>query len=313
MQKLTIFDLISEEKQYLEVFAEFLRVEVAHGDAREDTLRTYRSHAHDFLRFLKKKGLQPSQVTYNIVNIYRKELVDRNLAHSTITLKLLAVRRFYDAAVSKGLLPINPAKGVRPPAKREAEKKKHLTAEEAELLFQEVRNEKGVKGLRDKAMIALMALEGLRSIEVVKANTEDLKGGSMLIHGKERDDYIYPRKDTLEAIKGYICARGFVVADKKGTPLFTALSNYTRGKRLSRDGIRSIVNDYLEKAGLKVEGISCHSLRHTCGALLYQATRDLKAVQHALRHRDIKGASLYSHIIHQSEARYTEEIHLGVD
>jgi integrase len=37
------------------------------------------------------------------------------------------------------------------------------------------------------------------------------------------------------------------------------------------------------RAGIAKKGRGCHSLRHTCGALLYQATRDVKVVLNLTR------------------------------
>lgn len=65
---------------------------------------------------------------------------------------------------------------------------------------------------------------------------------------------------------------------------------------------------YLAKSGLKWPGISCHALRHTCGHLLYQTTRDPKVVQETLRHSNITTAGQYSHTEERSKARHTRAI-----
>ena len=43
---------------------------------------------------------------------------------------------------------------------------------------------------------------------------------------------------------------------------------------MTRDGVRFVINSYLERAGLKKPGLSSHGLRHTCGSLLYKETKD---------------------------------------
>ncbi len=304
---------IPGEEQLMEVFADFLKVDVANGDAREDTLRSYMTHIKDFVNFCKDGGINPGQATSETVKTYRKTLIERDLAHATISLKLVTVRRFYQGAVNRRMLESNPADGVKPPRKREStDTKKHLSAGEAEILFRKVKEETGLKGLRDKAIVAMMALEGLRSVEITRANIEDIEEGRILVHGKGKDDYIYPRKDTQKALKEYFLTRGEVRTDEQGTPLFVAVGNRAGGRRLSKDGVRSIINKYLTQAGLKKKGISCHALRHTCGTLLYQATRDVKVVQSTLRHSDVSTAAKYSHIIEASEARYTENIPLEI-
>jgi integrase/recombinase XerC/integrase/recombinase XerD len=143
----------------------------------------------------------------------------------------------------------------------------------------------------------------------------------ILVHGKGRDGYVYPREDTVKALMEYLAGRKAQEAGKNSMPedsgnqvlhIFAAVGNRAGGKRITRDGVRCVVNFYLNKAGLKRPGVSCHALRHTCGALLYQATRDIKVVQETLRHADISMAAKYSHVIERRKTRYTREIPVKV-
>jgi integrase/recombinase XerC len=49
-------------------------------------------------------------------------------------------------------------------------------------------------------------------------------------------------------------------------------------------------------------------LRHTCGTLLYEQTRDIQAVKETLRHKNIEMTSKYSHVQDMALKRYTEAI-----
>lgn len=131
----------------------------------------------------------------------------------------------------------------------------------------------------------------------------------ILIHGKGKDRFIYPREDTAAALSDYLAARGPVVEDEQGEPLFVQIrkGGEIRG-RITRQGVNKVINHYLLKAGLKRQGLSCHALRHTCGALLYQATRDIRAVQETLGHSNISTSAGYAHIVERGQARYTKQI-----
>ncbi|MCL6584470.1 MAG: site-specific integrase [bacterium] len=300
----------------LTVFADFLRLDIANGDARPDTVRTYRAHVKQWVDWCRQTSIDPAGATQQDVKAYRQYLVGLGLKHATIALKLTTIRRFYQAAVDRGLIIDNPAAAVRAPREREAtDSIRHLSAGEAALLLRAIPSDGKIKHLRDRAIIALMMLEGLRVVEITRASVENIEnrdGVRLLIHGKGRDGYIYPREDTTRAIVAYLEARGPVVSDEEGTPLFTATGNRAGGKRITRDGVRAVVDFYLEKADLKRFRLSCHALRHTCGALLYQATRDVRVVQETLRHSNIATAARYSHIIHQREARYTRAIPINL-
>jgi len=89
-----------------------------------------------------------------------------------------------------------------------------------------------------------------------------------------------------------------VPADERGEPLFTAVGNRAGGGRLSRRGLRKIVDGYLSQLGLKRAGVSNHALRHTGATLAYKYTHDLRAVQDLLGHSTIAiTLDTYSHVL----------------
>jgi integrase/recombinase XerC/integrase/recombinase XerD len=301
-------DLISQA-------AAWFALDVANGDARPDTIATYISHLNHWLVWCRLQGVDPGQARPLHLKAFRQELVQSGAAHATIGLKLTTIRRFYDGAVSRGLLEKNPGKDIKAPRKRTADAEiiKCLTAGETERLFESIPHDHKLKNLRDRAMTALMALEGLRRIEICRANLDDIEetdsGVRILVHGKGKDGYIYPREDTVACIQGYLIQRGDVVSDKDGEPIFVSLGKAGKlGGRITRIGLSKWMDTMLVKAGITKKGRACHALRHTCGALLYQATRDVKVVQETLRHASIAMAAKYSHVQDRGKARYTQQI-----
>lgn len=295
--------------------AQWFTLDVANGDARPDTIATYISHLNHWLNWCQVNSVDPGQATTMHLKAFRQELVQSGAAHATISLKLTTVRRFYDGAVSRGLLENNPVTGVRAPRKRtaDAEIVKCLTAGETERFFEAIPHDHKLKNLRDRAMAALMTLEGLRRIEISRANVEDIEetdnGVRILVHGKGKDGYIYPREDTVACIQNYLIQRGPVQSDKDGEPIFVSLAKGDRVRgRITRIGLSKWIDTMLTKAGISKKGRACHALRHTCGALLYQATRDVKVVQETLRHANIAMAAKYSHVQERGKARYTQQI-----
>ena len=62
------------------------------------------------------------------------------------------------------------------------------------------------------------------------------------------------------------------------TPLILSSSNRNLMGRISRNGIRSIMNKALTACDLKHPGYSCHVFRHSCGTNLYKETKDLEGI-----------------------------------
>jgi integrase/recombinase XerC len=74
-------------------------------------------------------------------------------------------------------------------------------------------------------------------------------------------------------------------------PLFAS----RQGRPLTTRGVQYRFALWLRRARIQ-KALSVHSLRHTFGTLLYQATRDLVLVSRALGHRDVKSTQRYVHL-----------------
>ena len=277
----------------------WLKYEIANSDARPDTIYNYRLWIEQWFAWCQTNNVNPGSATRQHVEAYRSAMIKSGLAASSIGNKLTIVRQFYQSAVNHGLLSINPAAGVKPPIDRRVkEKKKNLTEKEAMKLLSTLpsQSDNRPNALRDRIIIVLGLLEGLRRIEIHRANVEDIEqyfvedeNGEyssnirIYIHGKRNDRYCYPRRDTIELLLKYIQSRDYVDREnvavgkkqKLVTPLFCNLSKGGKNlNRISRRGLNWIVDSYLKKAGLKSEDISCHALRHSCGYLPYKETKD---------------------------------------
>lgn len=296
--------------------AEWFKLDVTNGNARKDTIRTYLSHVRHWARWCSENGVSPAAAAPDDVKRYRRHLGKDglNLKQRTISLKLTSIRRFYQSAVDREFIARNPAVDIKADKDREArEEIKHLSAGQAELLFRAI-PEEGLRSMRDRMMLVMMTIEGLRRVEIRRMNLQDLIGledpekCKVLVRGKGKNAFIYPREDTIEMLKEYLAALGSVAPDKHGEPVFTSIDKgNTPRRRLSRGGINKIVDRHLEAAGVKPAGKSCHALRHTCGYLIYKETKDLRVVQEVLRHSDLEMAAKYADVDAQA-SRYTRNI-----
>lgn len=287
-------------------FAAFLRLDVANGDASPDTVRGYRAQVAQWVGWCQSRGVEPAAARPDDLKTWRAALVTAGYQPASIAHKLSVVRRFYQAAVTAGLRPDNPAAGLRPPRdKRAPEDVPSLSEGELLLLFRELARGAGEKEFRDRALLALLALHGLRTVEIERANVEDLYSRGdhpvLRVRGKGHDRIVYLRADIAAAIQAYLAVRGVAPTDDAGAPLFVAVGNFAAGHRLSRRGLRKIVDGYLRAATLKRPGISDHALRHTAATLAYHYSRDLRAVQEMLGHADPKTTSKYARIVDRAK------------
>ncbi len=291
----------------LAVFAEFLDIDVSAGDAASDTLKTYRRQLQQFISWCDRAQLTPGEVSKDDIKRYRRWMISsKKYKPATIALKLAVVRRFYQAALEKGLISFNPAAGVKPPREKRdpAEKITFLEQDEVETLLQVIPDDGTLKTARDRAIIAIMALEGTRTIELHRANISDLvRQGNNLgirVEGKRSIRVVPLTPEIAKILVSYLKIRehnGDALKPKK--PLFIAVGNRSGGKRISRRGIRVIVDRYLNQADLKHNPgrtISAHSLRHTAGTLALRNGAELRQVQDLLGHSDPRTTCIYAHV-----------------
>jgi site-specific recombinase XerD len=291
----------------LVVFAEFLDIDVSAGDASADTLKTYTRQLYQFLQWCDRRQLNPVTIVKDDVKKYRHWMVkQQQYKPATIALKLAVVRRFYQAAVEKGLIAINPAAGVKPPREKfdPAEKITYLEAEEVEILFRTVPHDGSLKSTRDRLILGVMALEGTRTVELHRADIASVvrqgKNLGVRVEGKRSIRVVPLTPDLARLLVEYLHQRetsGEVL--KPTRPLFISTGNNSRGQRITRRGIRTIVDTYLKLADLKHtpgRTISAHSLRHTAGTLALRSGADLRQVQDLLGHSDPRTTSIYTHV-----------------
>ncbi|NJO95135.1 MAG: tyrosine-type recombinase/integrase [Hyellaceae cyanobacterium CSU_1_1] len=291
----------------LVVFAEFLDIDVSAGDASADTLKTYTRQLYQFLQWCDRHQLNPVTIVKDDIKKYRHWMVkQQQYKPATIALKLAVVRRFYQAAVEKGLIPLNPAAGVKPPREKfdPAEKITFLEQEEVEALLGAIPGDGSLKSARDRLMLGIMALEGTRTVELHRADIASIvrqgKNLGVRVEGKRSIRVVPLTPDLARLLVEYLHQRetsGEVLQPTR--PLFISTGNNSRGQRISRRGIRTIVDTYLKLADLKHtpgRTISAHSLRHTAGTLALRSGADLRQVQDLLGHSDPRTTSIYTHV-----------------
>lgn len=150
----------------------------------------------------------------------------------------------------------------------------------------------------DRAIVALLVLEGLRTVEVTRLTVGDIDfdRGQLQVLGKG--------KNTKKAIKLFgLCADALrqYLQWGEGVPL-TAPKSTALFPSLRTAQIRYRVDKYLKALGLKRPKMSAHSLRHTAGQIMINKGVEPMWVQRHLRHELFETTQFY--IKKQTERDY---------
>ena len=136
-------------------------------------------------------------------------------------------------------------------------------------------------GLRDYAVLLLLARLGLRAVEVARLRLDDIdwRGGELLVRGKgNRDERLPLPHEVGEAIVAYL--QGARPTDARFREVFAAVRAPRRP--LTREAVGGIVERGCDRAGL--ERFGAHRLRHTLGEQMVAAAVPLDAIGQVLRH-----------------------------
>ena len=309
-------DAITPE-YFIAHFYEYLPRYIAGGAPTADTRDTYELAIRLFLHWCMEQDLHPlSDVHDYQIRIYMEEMRARGYSAATLMIKGAAIRAFYKVAQRLSFIAENPCADLqlRNPQHLD-EDYKYLTVDQIKEICEGLAADQNtLRRLRNLLIVYLMGVEGLRVVEVMRLSDEDIdwQRGRIEIRGKGHAGIIYPCEETFQLLKAYIEERGPVPPENRLTPTVISCARNNAQGRITRVGIRYVINKALTDAGLKQPGYACHLFRHSCGTNLYQETKDLRVVQETLRQRSPKVTAKYAHVHDRMERRYTRGITPGL-
>ena len=276
-------------------------------DATPRTVQTYTGNIRQFIKWTAQNGIR--RPTRQDVLRYRDELRER-CKPSTVQSYVTALRLFFRWTAQAGIYPdiADHIKGAKLDSNH---KKDYLTASQIRDILSSIETETA-RGKRDYCIIALMATGGLRDIEVTRANIEDLQqlgeNTVLYLQGKgreERTDFIKVVPAVEKPLREYLKTRPKA---KGKQPLFSSLSNNSRGQRLTSKSVSSIVKDRLINAGYNSDRLTAHSLRHSAVTISLIGGLPLEEVQQFARHKNISTTQIYAHNLDRAKNRSEDTI-----
>lgn len=263
-------------------------------DASPKTIETYTRAIRQFAKWTAENAI--TQPTREDVIAYREDL-KKDHKPSTVQNYIIATRLFFSWTEQEGLYP-NIADHVKGAKLDREHKKDYMTPRQVKKTLAAV-DRTTSQGKRDFAILALMFTGGLRTIEVVRANVEDLTTAGertvLYVQGKghqERSTAINIPAEAEDAIRDYLADRGNVDGKE---PLFTSQSDRNAGQRMTTRSISRLVKNAFMAAGFVSDKLTAHSTRHTAVTLALLGGETLQEVQQFARHASITTTQIYAH------------------
>jgi integrase/recombinase XerC len=287
-----------------------------------NTRRAYKKDIFDFFkvmadgeptRDLVLEFLHLEQTTaVQIVLSYKAKLIEKELKAATINRRLAAIKSLTAVGRTIGVCSytLEDIKGEKLKPYRDTTGIDKDALMKVLAIAQKARNaptkRSKLKGIRDYALLRLLWGNALRRGEVSLTNIEDFDavGKTLSIIGKGQDG----EKQTISLPNQSAIAVAEWLAERKKAdpeaPLFIAVDNANYGRRLSGNGIYTIVERLCIEAGISKK-MSPHRIRHSSITAALDATDgNIRKVQKLSRHVNINTVMTYD----DNRSNHQEEI-----
>jgi integrase/recombinase XerD len=154
---------------------------------------------------------------------------------------------------------------------------------------------------RDLAIVGLMLLQGLRSVEVLALNRDDvlLPEAQLRVRGKGNKLRFLPlAPETIQLLDHYLRLER---PDPSTAALFVLLKGPARGARMTPAGLRSLFRYHRRTTRVKLA--NPHRFRHTFASDMVRAGMSLPALMQLMGHTDIQTTLRYVQVTPQDVYR----------
>lgn len=289
----------------VEQFLNYLRFE---RNRSQLTVQRYEKALRDFEAYFENKDDQLSweSIDSDIIRDWMESMMDNGAMASTVNNCLSAVRSFFRFALSRGLVPKDPAHVVKGPKKQKPLPHFVRETEMDELLDDKQWDEDNIKDVRARTILLLFYETGIRLAELIGLNDEDIDfiQHQLKVTGKRNKQRIVPIGDELEqALRAYMAKRN-VLTGREDHVLFVN----DKGKRVGRTLVTNIVRDNLALVSTMKQRTP-HVLRHSFATAMLNNGAGLESVKKLLGHESIATTEIYTHTTFEQLKRIYKKAH----
>jgi len=271
----------------------------------ENTLSAYKNDLSGFALWLETKQVTLKNVSTSIIQDFLAYNYQSQQMRRSVARLLSTLRRFYLYLCRENIVSEDPTHLLESP-KGERSLPVSLNEQQIDdlLAAPDINTD---LGLRDRAMLEMLYATGLRVSELVGLQTSQisLQQGVIRIIGKGDKERLVPvGEEALDwLVKYYQQARSQLLTKLVSKQSHTSQSSEVfvtkRGGAMTRQAFWYMIKRYALVAGISIEHLSPHTLRHAFATHLLNHGADLRVVQMLLGHSDISTTQIYTHVADQ--------------
>lgn len=226
---------------------------------------------------------------------YLADLKSRGISARSMARKISALKVFFTYInLNHGC--DNPTESLHLP-KLEKRLPSYLSEQEVERLLQAAQTDQTAQGQRNKIMLYLLYVTGMRISELVQVKISDIQfdDAFIKIHGKGGKERMVPLPSSMmELLKTYIEHVHPKLVSLSTDYLFP-VSYRKQVKCITRQAFWGILKTIWARTG-NTRSISPHLLRHSLATHLLKSGADLRSLQLLLGHEQVATVQIYTHV-----------------
>jgi len=255
----------------------------------EHTIKSYTTDLKQFTSFLLSEFQiidEINEISFQIIRTWIASLLEKGINPRSVNRKISTLKTYFKFLIREGVLIENPITKVVAP---KSKKRLPIFIEEDQIasLLNEVQFEEGFIGQRNKLIIELFYVTGIRLSELIniKISDFDFNNQSIKVLGKRNKERIIPLSSNVVNDLNI-----FIENKYKNKYLFTNLE----GDKLYNKLVYRLVNKYIAKIS-SVNKKSPHILRHTFATHMLNNGADINAIKELLGHANLSATQVYTH------------------
>ena len=255
----------------------------------EHTIKSYTTDLKQFTSFLSSEFQiidEINEISFQIIRTWIASLLEKGINPRSVNRKISTLKTYFKFLIREGKLIENPMLKVVAP---KSKKRLPVFVEEDQIasLLNEVQFEEGFVGQRNRLIIELFYVTGIRLSELIniKISDVDFNNQSIKVLGKRNKERIIPISSKVVDDLNV-----FIENNQQNKYLFTNLE----GNKLYNKLVYRIVNKYIGKIS-SVNKKSPHILRHTFATHMLNNGADINAIKELLGHANLSATQVYTH------------------
>jgi len=271
---------------YKEKFINYLSSEKRFSN---HTIVAYSTDLSQFAQFLADNFQikdQVSQINFQIVRNWIASLLEEGVSPRSVNRKISTLKTYFRYLIREQIILESPMLKVVAP---KSKKRLPIFIEEYQIesLLNKVEFDDGFIGERDKLIIELFYVTGIRLSELIDIKVSDIDYNNNLIKvlGKRNKERLIPLSDSI--IKNI---KSFTKKNNVNHYLFTSLG----GTKVYAKLVYRVVKKYIGQIS-SINKKSPHILRHTFATHMLNNGADINAIKELLGHANLSATQVYTH------------------